>query len=647
MSPISHPSSLAPLDAAWTSLRSVLSDGIVSRPHPALLAVHRGALRVYLSTSELFGRVPDVLSPWFDDSASCPRLILLGPLEPTELDAARNTGLAALLPEFPTASELLVAVEQSFEYSASHARSESRGRSLTRFEYELGEILEISRALTTERNIEKLLGLILEKSRFITGADAGSLYVVEGEAPDLARRQLRFKLTQNDSLEFDWSEFSMPISSRSMAGWVALEQQTVRIDDVYDLPVASPFGFDRSFDVRTGYRTRSMLCVPLASSRGEVIGVIQLINKKRNPKQRLRSAEDFEHKVIPFDDRSEQLLTTLAGQAGIALENALLYAEISGLFDGFVRASVDAIEARDPTTSGHSRRVAELTVKLAQTVERADVGPYRDVLWRPDELRELEYASLLHDFGKIGVREHVLVKAKKLYPDELQRVRLRLDYIVRSREAEILARKLRVLERGGPTAELLALDEELARQQLELDDAWETILAANEPTVLKAGDFQRIEELGRRSFVTLHGEPQPLLTPEEVVSLSVMRGSLSATELDEIRSHVSHTFRFLSRIPWGRTFAKVPSIAGAHHERLNATGYPNRLHADAIPLQAKIMSIADIFDALTASDRPYKRAVPVEKALDILGFEVRDGHVDGELVRLFSEARVWQGLSTG
>jgi HD-GYP domain-containing protein (c-di-GMP phosphodiesterase class II) len=384
-----------------------------------------------------------------------------------------------------------------------------------------------------------------------------------------------------------------------------------------------------------------MLVTPLITSKGEVIGVLQLINKKREPKHKLLSQADVERGVVPFDEHSEQLVTTLAAQAGIALENAILYQEIRKIFEGFVKASVDAIEARDPTTSGHSRRVADLTVNLAAAVERTDSGPYREVRWQREDLREIEYASVLHDFGKIGVREHVLVKAKKLFPQDLQLIQQRLEFVIRTIEVDIVSRKMHAVGRGASAAELSALDRELAEKRAEIEESWRVIEQANEPSVLAAGDFKRIEELGRQSYARLSGESATLLSANEVKSLSVMRGSLTPEEFDEIRSHVSHTYRFLSQIPWGKTFARVAVIAGAHHERLNGTGYPNRLRADEIPLQSKMMSISDIFDALTASDRPYKRAVPVEKALDILGFEVKDGHVDGELVRIFTEARVW------
>jgi response regulator RpfG family c-di-GMP phosphodiesterase len=251
---------------------------------------------------------------------------------------------------------------------------------------------------------------------------------------------------------------------------------------------------------------------------------------------------------------------------------------------------------------------------------------------------------LLHDFGKIGVREEVLVKAKKLFPEQLALIRARFDFAIRTLEADAATRKLRVHERGGATDELLRLELEMAERRTQLEQAFGAICAANEPTLLLGGDFERIEAVARDTFVDLEGRERPLLLPEEVACLSVPRGSLTSREIDEIRSHVSHTFEFLRQIPWGKQFRRVAHIAGAHHERLNGTGYPNRLRAEEIPLQSKMMSVSDIFDALTASDRPYKKAVPVQRALDILSFEVKDQHLDGELVRIFTEARIWDAV---
>ena len=279
---------------------------------------------------------------------------------------------------------------------------------------------------------------------------------------------------------------------------------------------------------------------------------------------------------------------------------------------------------------------------LAKVVDLESSGPYRDARFSREDLRELEYASLLHDFGKIGVREKVLVKAKKLYEEKLALIQSRFDFVARSIEADVLKKKLAALERGAPRSELEMLDRELTERRAALEASWQTILAANEPTVLAAGDFAKIEHIAKESFVDLRGESRALLEQEEALALSVKRGSLTPNEYEEITLHVVHTFKFLSQIPWGKAFRQVPQIAGAHHERLNGTGYPNRLHAEEIPVQSKMMSISDIFDALTASDRPYKKAIPVERAIDILEFGVKDQHLDPELVRIFREAKVWE-----
>lgn len=625
-----------------------LAEHAIARPHPLLVTVQQGELFVVIAPAAAAAHARDVLRPFSPRLASgAATVVWIGCPPRGHLEEARSRGPAAIVSQEPSADELTVAIRNALDLMEARSRAESRGKWLNRYRYELGELIEIAKAITTEREIGRLLDVILEKSRFITGADAGSIYVVEGDDPDPLRRALRFKLSQNDSRTFDSREFTMPVSPRSMAGYVALECAPLRIDDVYALPPGSQYGFDRSFDAKTGYRTKSMLCAPLLSRTGEAIGVIQLINRKREREHRLLSLEDVADQVVPFDERSEALVMTLGSQAGVTLENAFLYKEIERMLEGFVRASVEAIEQRDPTTSGHSRRVAELTVGLARAVELADAGPYRGVTFSRDDLRELEYASLLHDFGKIGVREQVLVKAKKLYPHELSLIRARFDLAIRSLETDFLTRKMHLMGRGARPDELQALDREFEARRAELRAAFETVAAANEPTVLRGGDFDRIEALSRETYVDADGHTHPLLTPEEVTSLSVARGSLTAGEFDEIRSHVTHTFEFLSKIPWGKQFRRVAIIAGAHHERLNGTGYPGRLRAEEIPVQSKMMSVADIFDALTASDRPYKKAVPLEKALDILGYEVKDQHLDADLVRIFIEAKVWSAILPG
>ena len=332
-------------------------------------------------------------------------------------------------------------------------------------------------------------------------------------------------------------------------------------------------------------------------------------------------------------------------RAAVALANSRLYESVQALFEGFVSAAVTAIESRDPTTSGHSFRVAELTVGLAEAVNRTPTGPYAGRRFSADELRELRYAALLHDFGKVGVREHVLLKAKKLYPAELERIRHRVTLLKREVELRAARQKLGdVLARGrrGFARRAALVDAEAAARLAELDQALARVLAANEPSVLPREVLAELQDLARPRFEDASGRRHAVLTAEEAEILAIPRGSLTAAEMEEMRSHVVHTREFLSRIPWTRELRRVPQIAGAHHERLDGSGYPRGLRAPDIPIQARMMTIADIYDALTAADRPYKKAVPVEHALDILQAERRAGAVDGDLLDLFIAARVFE-----
>ncbi len=387
-----------------------------------------------------------------------------------------------------------------------------------------------------------------------------------------------------------------------------------------------------------------MLTVPMISARNQCIGVIQLINKRARGVPNFKDASDFETGIVPFDKVSVNYASTLASQAGIALENALLYDEVRTLFEGFVRASVTAIESRDPTTSGHSERVAELTMALAKAADRADSGPYADLTFTPDDIKQIEYAGLLHDFGKVGVREHVLIKAKKLYPHEKNLILNRFAFIRRTIEVELLQQRVDYLvqaSREQAAADLDAIGSDNMAKIKELDDFLQFILQANEPTVLEKGGFERLAEIANHVFLDIEGGQQSYLTEKEVQALQVGRGSLTQDERREIESHVVHTYNFLKQIPWGRAFRDVPEIAGSHHEKLNGKGYPNGLPAAEIPVQSKMMTISDIYDALTASDRPYKKAMPANRALDILGFEVKGGALDPDLLQLFLDSKVY------
>jgi HD-GYP domain-containing protein (c-di-GMP phosphodiesterase class II) len=521
---------------------------------------------------------------------------------------------------------------------------------------EFAELNQIGIALSETRDVEQLLSLILSKAREITGADAGSLYVIEEQGQSSnssARREgssrwLRFKLAQNDSVQFPYGEHTLPITEGSIAGHCALRGEVIELADAYRVAKTHPFRFNSSFDEQSGYRTRSLLALPMKNGKGEVLGVLQLINCKRNPKARLTNASGVLRNVHPFPKRAGELGLSLASQAAVAYENSRLYRDIENIFDGFVKAAVKAIEQRDPTTSGHSQRVCDMTLALAAVVDREPRGPYGDLHFSREQMKELRYAALLHDFGKVGVREEVLVKAKKLHPLQFFRLLDRFDYIRRDIEARAAQQKVEVLlalSRKEAVARLRALDEEAGRLLAELDRYTEFIVRANEPTILPSSDFGVLSEIARKTYRDAAGKDRSYLTSEEVRFLSIARGSLDPDERRQIESHVVHSFDFLTQIPWTREFRGIPEIARSHHEKLNGKGYPSGLTSMEIPIQAKMMTICDIYDALAASDRPYKRAIPADRALEILVHCVRDGEIDADLFRMFVDAQVYGVVS--
>ncbi len=513
---------------------------------------------------------------------------------------------------------------------------------------DLRELSRVGAALATERDLDTLLGMILTQARRLSSADAGSLYLVERDKEGNPSA-LRFKLSQNTTLpDLPFSEFSVPIDHASIAGYVASTGETLMIEDVYLLPDHVTYRLNRSFDEKFGYRTKSMLVIPMFTLRDEAIGVLQLINRKHDAAVKLTDADTVNAQVLAFDQRSADLVAALAGQAAVAIENSQLYEDIEKLFEGFVTAAVTAIEARDPTTSGHSFRVATLTTGLAESVDRYGAGPYKGISFTKDQLREIRYAGLLHDFGKVGVREQVLVKQKKLYNHDLALVRNRFQLLMQQADLEYERERAEYLAEHGKRdyEEATARFDLERREQREQLSRWlDAVIRANEPTILPEGTFTELEEIHRQTYVDFDGVVRPLLSEDELRFLMINKGNLDVRERREIESHVTHTFRFLEQIPWTRELKGIPTIAFGHHEKLNGTGYPRGVAAQEIPIQTRMMTIADIYDALTATDRPYKRAVPPERALDILGQEAKAGNVDQDLLATFAEAQVFKRVT--
>ncbi len=593
----------------------------------------------------VIGESPAVFTPGVRNAiaANRIRLIFILPAGATVPPAAAGIPIFTFLAK-PLQPIIVESTIRAASENLRLARNQSAlERVIERARGEIDELNEIGIALSTQPDTQSLLDMILRKSREITVSDAGSLYLVE-EAENGGEKRLSFKLTQNDSLRVDFSAFTLPINVSTVAGYVALTGETIHLEDAYQIPAALPCRFNRKFDQESGYRTKSMLVVPMKNPQGEILGVVQLINCKRDPRATV-NAKSADAVVIPYPESRRSLVSSLASQAAVAIENSRLYESIQTLFEGFVKASVTAIEARDPTTSGHSFRVADLTVSLAEAVDRCDAAPFRDVTFNRAEMKEIRYASLLHDFGKVGVREEVLVKAKKLYPQQLEVVRQRFDFVRKEVQHQYTERKLSyILEKGRD--EFLARQEEFDRELADrlhtLDDYLKFVLQCNEPTVLPEGNFQRLLDLATFSYKDWDGDERALITNQEVGLLSIPKGSLDEKERLQIESHVVHTFNFLSQIPWTKEIRNIPLIARAHHEKLNGTGYPFKLNAPEIPVQSRMMTVSDIYDALSASDRPYKKAVPRDKALDILKMEANAKLIDTDVFQVFLDAEIYK-----
>jgi HD-GYP domain-containing protein (c-di-GMP phosphodiesterase class II) len=554
-------------------------------------------------------------------------------------------------------------VEKSFSsisgFVLQKRQQQYRFTTLLDIQRDLEELINIGKALSLEKDSEKLLRSILYLSKKITGADAGSIFLVE-EAD--GKTLLRFKYSHTFSKDLAYEEFTLPLDVRSIAGYVAVTGKVLNIPEVYSIPAGAPYSFNRSFDQEHGYRTKSMLTVPMRNHIDEIIGVIQLINSKESVEKdrvfsgneafevRLQSMRDFEEKVIPFEMRYESLLEAVASQAAIAIENNRLIKQIEKQFDEFVIASVTAIESRDPATSGHSERVARMSVRMAKAVNSKTNGAFKDLFFSENELKELEMAGLLHDFGKVYIDPNIFLKGNKLFSKDLLYLLMRLNFLYRSVELHYSSRERDTYAENGGQArsKIEQFEREKSRLLANLLQIIELIEILNQP-LLQRGDpedlLQDIERLGSDlKFQDLQGEFIPLLTDYERENFSIKRGSLNAAERKIIESHVGHSYAFVSKIPWPPEYRRIPEIILKHHEKLDGSGYPQGLKGkDRIPIQARMLTIADIFDALSAPDRPYKKSVPMDRVLAILKEEANFNKLDGDLVDLLITERLYKG----
>ena len=564
-----------------------------------------------------------------------PALVLLGPgqkapeqLSASSVEIPADASPAAIREIVRVAMENVALKQQVTRLEGEAHRRHRQFRELNR----------IGIALSAEKDIDRLQSFILTTMRQLTHADGASLWLKmeEDGVP-----KLFLASSQNHSIDKNtYQAFTVPVDEKTVVGYTVSVGSSQIYDDAYTPPPGKPVG-GKSFDSQFGYRTKSMLTVPMRNYNNDVVGAVQLINAKRRFETRL-TLGNVEAEVMSFQPDDVEMIESIASQAAVALDNKNLIDSIQALFDGFVQASVTAIEQRDPSTAGHSGRVEGLTTSLARAVHEIANGKYRDVRLTDDQFKELRYACLLHDFGKVGVREHILIKAKKLIPGQLEVIQARFEFIERSVQVKYATEKLEAMRAGKNGASLDEIDDRLRAELDQLDQWVQSVIAANEPTVMPEDKASMIEFLAQQTYEDMSGRAHPMLEPQEFRFLSIRKGTLDPQERLEMESHVTHSFHFLTKIPWTPVMRGIPEIAYGHHEKLDGSGYPRGLAGEQIPLQARMMTIADIYDALTAQDRPYKRAVAPVVALDILHDEANQGKLDRDLLDIFINKKLYQ-----
>lgn len=497
---------------------------------------------------------------------------------------------------------------------------------------QISRLNQIGIALSSEHNLNKLLELIVKEARSFTDADGGSLYIKEGD-------RLNFLVAQTASLERrsntkpSFKSFPVPLTKASISGFVAITGKVLNIPDVYHIPPTVEYRFNKDFDVKMDYRSKSMLTVPMCDHQDEIIGVLQLVNSM-----------DKTGKVVPFKKEYELLILSLASQAAVAIRNANLIAEIKNLFRSLVHYSVKAIDSRSRHTAGHSSRVAKYAKRIAEAINEETDGRLGTIRFTTEQLEELHMCGLLHDIGKIGVKEAVLEKTTKLTDAHMEAIASRFEAI----KANICLRAMQQkLELAGSNRDGQALVQEIeTRLQSDLknlDEQLAFLQRINDPMHnFSPEDLNRLREIAERTYYDSAGELRYFLTGPEYENLSISRGNLTAAEYKEIQRHVDYSLAILDKIRFTKDLENIPRYAAAHHEYLNGSGYPRGLKGDEIALQSRILCIADIYDALTAPDRPYKKAVSLEQTLKILQDEAARGKLDQDLVEMFVRRKLYE-----
>lgn len=498
------------------------------------------------------------------------------------------------------------------------------------------KLTNIGIGLSSETNLQKLLETIVSEALDITNADAGTLYILKDN-------QLHFKIVQNKSKNIFLGGASknqitfppVPLTESNISAYCALKKEAINIPDIDQFK-----NFDvsdlKEIDAKRSYLTKSMLIIPMLNQDNEVMGVLELVN----------ALHPDTCEIVEFSQHDINVVKSLASQASVSITNAKLYEEMKKLFESFAEALATAIDEKSPTTRGHIAKVSSLTLAIANEINKAGDGYFKEICFSEDELNELKIASLLHDVGKVTTPESVMNKKTKLETifDRIELIEVRFSYIKNELTVEALQKKCRSIERGDPSKAIEAIDQSLEKQLRELDADICFIQKANEPEELM--DNQKLEQLKiiASKILLVHEKKFPLLTKDELHNLSIKRGSITAEEMKIMQNHAAVTVKILNKMSFIEKLKNVPVYAGGHHENLDGTGYPLGLKGDQIPLQTRIVALSDLFEALTSKDRPYKKPIPVKEALEIIKSKVQDNQIDPNLFDFFKKRKIYEKI---
>jgi HD-GYP domain-containing protein (c-di-GMP phosphodiesterase class II) len=525
-------------------------------------------------------------------------------------------------------------------YKATQSSPEIVQNHIKELQTQIENLAEIGYNLGATKELPKLLNTIMMESMRLTNCDAGTLYLRSEDD------RLRFEIMKTNSMGVDWGgisdkpmpDFIYPVklylpdgtpNHHMIAAYVGLTGETVNLEDAYE---SKEFDFSgtKAFDEKNGYRSKSFLTIPMRNHENDIIGVLQLLNAQK----------PHSHEIISFDFEKQKIIESLASQAAVAITNMRLVADLENLLESFIQLIADAIDKKSEYTGGHCARVPTIAKMLAVEVHKSKDKPFENIEFSDEDMRELHIASWLHDIGKITTPEYVVDKSTKLETiyDRINEAQMRFEVLKRDLEIEFLKKKLVLKDK--PSSQLQALEKWYKTALAAIEDDWDFIKITN-----TGGEFMSVDKQQRVDTIALRqiiwdGKTRSILDEEWVSNLKIAKGTLNPVERKKIEEHISVTIDMLEKLPFPKNLRRVPEFAGGHHETMIGTGYPRGLKKEDMSIQARIMGIADIFEALTAADRPYKKGKTLSEAIRIMGFFQKDQHIDDELFKVFLKSGI-------